>query len=192
MLHFRAMNYTYRKFQPDTDVLEPFDCGDADLNGFLLETGTKTPNATLYEREHLACTYIVESNETHRIVAYFSLLNDKIEREVADNDVWNRLSREIPNAKRRSSYPALKIGRLAVSKEAQGTGLGRMVLNFVQAWFYSDPKSGCRFITVDALLSAEDFYQHCDFKRLARPSSTDETVLMFFDLKGITRKRPTP
>ncbi|MBQ5934646.1 MAG: GNAT family N-acetyltransferase [Bacteroidales bacterium] len=183
------MKYIYRKFQPETDVLEPFDCGDADLNGFLLETDQETPNATFFEREHLACTYIVESNETHRIVAYFSLLNDKIDREVADNSIWNRLSRAIPNAKRRSSYPALKVGRLAISREAQGSGIGRQILNFVQTWFYNDPKSGCRFITVDALLSAENFYRHCDFKRLAAPSPKDETVLMFFDLKGITRQR---
>lgn len=189
MLHFHPMKYTYRKFRPDTDVLDPFDCGNADLNGFLLEADPKAPNATFFEREHLACTYVVESAETHRIVAYFSLLNDKIEREVADSKVWNRLSRAIPNAKRRSSYPALKVGRLAVSKEVQGSGLGREILTFVQTWFYNDPKSGCRFITVDALLSAEDFYKHLDFKRLAEPSSKDETVLMFFDLKGITHKR---
>lgn len=39
------MSYTYRKFQPTTDTLKPFDCGDADLNGFLVETSSKTPNA---------------------------------------------------------------------------------------------------------------------------------------------------
>ena len=119
------MRYTYRKFRPDSDVLKPFDCGEADLNGFLLETDTHTPNATMFERQHLACTYIVEDNDSRNIVAYFSLLNDKIDREVADDIIWNRLSRVIPNAKRRSSYPALKIGRLAVSKKTQGSGLGR-------------------------------------------------------------------
>ena len=30
------MSYTIRKFQPETDVIKPFDCGVADLNGFLL------------------------------------------------------------------------------------------------------------------------------------------------------------
>ena len=45
-------------------------------------------------------------------IAYFSLLNDKIEREITDNAAWNRLAREIPNIKRRKSQPAVKIGRL--------------------------------------------------------------------------------
>lgn len=182
------MTLKYRRFQPSTDILLPFDCGNADLNGFLLETDTKTPNASSFEREHLACTYVVEDEASHLIVAYFSLLNDKIEREVADNSIWNKLSRVIPNAKRRSSYPALKIGRLAVSKSVQGSGLGRDILTFIQFWFFKDAKSGCRFITVDALLSAEEFYRRCDFKRLTDPAPTDETVLMFFDLKSITTK----
>ena len=47
------MNFTYRKFQPETDTLKPFDCGDTDLNGFLVETSQDTPNATMYERERL-------------------------------------------------------------------------------------------------------------------------------------------
>ena len=105
------MRYTFRKFKPDADVQQPFDCGNSDLNEFLCETEGKTPNATRFAREHLACTYIVEDNLTHRTAAYFSLLNDKIEREIAENTIWNKLSRAIPHAKRRSSYPALKIGR---------------------------------------------------------------------------------
>ena len=112
------MRISIRPFQPSTDTMKPFDCGKADLNGFLCETGTATPNASMYEREHLAKTYIVEDDEAHAILAFFSLLFDKIERSIADPLIWNRLSRKIPNAKRRSSYPALKIGRLAVSREA--------------------------------------------------------------------------
>ena len=53
------MSYTIRKFQPETDVIKPFDCGDADLNGFLVETSSTTPNATMYEKQRLAVTYVV-------------------------------------------------------------------------------------------------------------------------------------
>lgn len=45
------MNYSFRKFKPNTDVLKPFDCGHADLNGFLLETRGDIPNATTYDRK---------------------------------------------------------------------------------------------------------------------------------------------
>ena len=46
-------------------------------------------------------------------------------------------------------------------------------------------QAGCRFITVDTLQSAERFYNCCDFKRLVNPELEDETVLMYFDLKGL-------
>ena len=179
------MNFTYRKFQPETDTLKPFDCGDTDLNGFFIETSPDTPNATMYERERLAITYVVEDNDTQRILAYFSLLHDKIERDISDSRIWNRLSRNIPNAKRRASYPAIKIGRLAVSTKVQGSGLGREVLAFIKAWFYNNPRAGCRFITVDALRSAEAFYDKCHFRPLGDVSSDGETILMYYDLKGI-------
>ena len=87
------MSISIRPFEPSVDTQKPFDCGKADLNGFLCETGTAAPNASLYEEEHLAKTYIVEDNQTHDNLAYFSLLFDKIERSIADPAIWNRLSR---------------------------------------------------------------------------------------------------
>lgn len=114
---------------------------------------------------------------------------DKIEREIADKQVWNRLSRQIPNAKRRSSYPGLKIGRLAVSKGLQGSGIGKKIINFIQPLFFDNRYAGCRFITVDALKTAEEFYRKCRFLPLNNPEPEEETILMFFDLKGITLRR---
>lgn len=181
------MSYIYRKFRPETDTRKPFDCGDADLNGFLVETTAETPNAQQHEKEMLAVTYVVEDNENHEILAYFSILHDKIEREFSDHGIWNQLSRKIPNAKRRSSYPALKIGRLAVSRNAQKTGLGREIISFIKAWFYNESKAGCRYITVDAYRQAEEFYSKCRFKRLLKTSPEEETVLMYYDLKTIVR-----
>ena len=150
-----------RNFIPGEDSLKTFDCGKGDLNDFLHEAGDDTPNATKYEREHLAKSYIVENLDSNQILAYFSLACDKIERSLADPVVWNRLSRRIPNAKRRSSYPAIKIGRLAVSKYAQGSGLGQMILSFIKGTFFGSSKVGCRFLTVDAYLDAENFYSKC-------------------------------
>lgn len=178
------MSYTIRKFQPETDVIKPFDCGVADLNGFLLESDPDTPNATLYDKEFLAVTYVAVDDSTHAILAYFSILNDKIEREFIEPKVWNRLSRKIPNAKRRSSYPALKIGRFAVDGSGQRSGIGKDLIFFIQTWYYKERKSGCRYITVDALREAEPFYSKCSFTHLSDPKDDDETVLMFFDLKS--------
>ena len=187
------MSYSFRKFNPDTDVLKPFDCGHADLNGFLLETSGDIPNATAYDQQLLAATYVVEDDDSHAILAYFSLLHDKLEREFVNPTNWNRVSRKIPNSKRRSSYPALKIGRLAVSREHSAQGLGRHILRFVEAMYLMNKQAGCRFITVDAIPSAVDFYKKCNFFILKDPDPVpegtevdemDQTTLMGFDLRA--------
>lgn len=52
--------------------LENFDCGDNDLNDFLFE------NVKDFLEKRIANTFVLEDED--RIVAYFSLLNDKISR----------------------------------------------------------------------------------------------------------------
>lgn len=187
------MSYSFRRFQPDTDVLKPFNCGHADLNGFLLETSENIPNATTYAQQLLATTYVVEDDETHTILAYFSILHDKLEREFINPPDWNRLSRRIPNPKRRSSYPALKIGRLAVNNGFMTLGIGRRIIRFVEAMYLMNKTAGCRFITVDAIPSAIDFYKKCNFFILKEPDPVpagtdvdemDQTTLMGFDLRS--------
>lgn len=97
------------KFTPGYDI-KPFDCEDADLNGFLLETDSSIPNAHHHALELLAVTYLIEDMDAEETIAYFSVLNDKIEREITDSTAWNRLSRKLPNIKRRSSHPSVKVG----------------------------------------------------------------------------------
>lgn len=177
------MEIKFKRFNPQTDIIKPFDCGDSDLNGFLLESNEDVPNATQHTKQLLAVTYIIEDIEAGKTVAYFSLLHDRIERNLADKTIWNRLSRQIPNAKRRRSYPAIKIGRLAVSEEYKGHGFGSKILGLVKQWYSSDNRAGCRYITVDALRSAVDFYQQNHFERLISSDDEEDTVLMYYDLK---------
>ena len=178
-------DYSIREFHPGTDTIKQFDCGNSELNGFLLETDDNEPNATLSQKELMATTYIVEDNMTHEILAYFSLLHDKIDRRFTQNSFWNSLSRAIPNAKRRRSYPALKIGKLAVCQAAKAQGLGSQLINYIEWQFLHEQRAGCRFITVDSLREAEVFYGKNYFKRLADPEPNSDTVLMYFDLKSI-------
>ena len=127
-----------------TDLTE-FDCGDADLNEFLLK------DARRYMTELLTVTYLVMENST--IAAYFSLANDLLTCDPSTPEGkrgWNKLTRSIPNKKRRKSFPAVKLGRLAVDGTFKGAGLGREILDYLKQWFIVGNKTGCRFITVDA------------------------------------------
>ena len=70
-----------------------------------------------------------------------------------------------------------------MSKEYKGLGFGSKILGLVKQWYSSDNRAGCRYITVDALRSAVDFYQQNHFERLISSDDEEDTVLMYYDLK---------
>lgn len=170
---------TLRQFQLKTETdIKPFKCKDSDLNEFLLD------DAKFFQEELMAVTYLLESMELNKTVAYYSLLADKIIFNPEDKTVWNKLNRNIPNNKRRRSYPAVKIGRLAVNEEFEGEGIGTFILDSIKYAFVNVRRLGCRFITVDALNNAIDFYRKNGFLFFTEQDKDEETRLMFFDLKN--------
>ena len=86
----------------EQEVVTAFNCGDEDLNGFILT------DAPLYRKEKLAVTYTVfEKENSNNVVAFFSLSNDRISISDFDNKTrYNRFSRRFNNHKRLKSYPA--------------------------------------------------------------------------------------
>ncbi len=176
------MRAQLRKLVHDGEI-KPFNCDNSDLNGFLLENNASIANARSHSEELLAVTYLLEDLDSDQTIAYFSLLNDKIDREIVDSKIWNNLSRKLPNIKRRSSHPAVKVGRLAVSKLYQNQKWGQHILTLIKKWFSHENRTGCRYVTVDALRSVQGFYENSGFKVLATPEENDETVLMYYDLK---------
>lgn len=168
-----------RQFQLTTDIdIKPFRCADCDLNEFLFE------DAKYFQKELMAVTYLLEYLEQNKTAAYFSLLADKITFNPDEKGIWNKLNRNIPNSKRRRSYPAVKIGRLAVSEEFAGSGLGTFILDNIKYAFANVRRLGCRFVTVDALSTAVAFYEKNGFQFFTEQDKEDDTRLMFFDLKN--------
>jgi len=100
--------------------VESFDCGDSDLNDFLKH------DALFVSEKRIANTYVVTENGI--IIAYFSLLNDKVSKLDATGSSWKRLKKLFPRSKHFSSYPAIKIGRLAVDLKYEGQGIGRELM----------------------------------------------------------------
>jgi GNAT superfamily N-acetyltransferase len=98
----------------------------------------------------MAVTYLFVDRQANKTVAYFSLLNDKVSYDPEERSLWNRINRRISNNKRRKTYPSVKIGRLAVSKDYDNKGVGRAILDFIKHAFTNGNRTGCRFITVDA------------------------------------------
>lgn len=163
----------------DDYTLESFDCGDEDLNDFLLN------DAKAFQKKHIAYTYLLEDDGN--ILAYFCLLNDKISRQDSSNSMWKRIKKEFPLEKQFSSYTAVKIGRFAVDKSSRGTGLGSELMTSLK--FLLQEKhvvSAFRFITVDAYINAIPFYEKNDFRLLMPNDPNEHTKTMFFDMFSLS------
>lgn len=158
----------------ETD-LEGFDCGDTDLNNFLVE------DAKNFLNKRIATSYVLVDED--RIVAYFCLLNDKISRQDVTNSQWKMIKGGFSERKQFSSYPAIKIGRFAVSLAYKGRNIGTDLMNLLKGMLNDSPNfSAFRYITVDAYLSAIEFYKKNDFKVLSEKVVNEHTKLMFFDM----------
>lgn len=168
-------NFVFRQIGPDTEI-KSFDCGDSDLNDFLVS------DAKNYLKSMMALTYLLEDNSESKTVAYYSLLNDKIIFDPEEKQFWNRINRRIANSKRRKEYPAVKIGRLAVSKDYAHKNIGKALLLQIKHMFAIMSRSACRFITVDAYAGAVPFYEKCGFMFLSEKDRNSKTRAMYFDL----------
>lgn len=160
--------------------LEAFDCGDEDLNDFLLN------DAKAFQEKHIAYTYILEDKGD--VLAYFCLLNDKISRQDSSNSMWKRIKKQFPLEKQFSSYPAVKIGRFAVSKSSHGSGLGSELMTSLKFLLQErQTVSAFRFITVDAYIEAIPFYEKNDFRLLMPNDPNEHTKTMFFDMIALSK-----
>lgn len=164
----------------DDYVFKDFDCGNPDLNDFLLN------DSKGYLKRLLSVTYLIENE--YDIVAFFSVSNDKIGIPDSDKATWRKIKSLFPHSKHRGDYPAVKIGRFGVSLKYQHSMIGSDILNFVKIMFSTGNRSGCAFVTVDALKEAVPFYQKNGFLFLDKTKDTDvnnETCLMYFDLSRL-------
>jgi GNAT superfamily N-acetyltransferase len=162
-----------------------FDCGDPDLNGFLAD------DAKDYYDQLMGVTYLVEHKEKE-VAAYYCLFTDKIVFDFSDkSDIrrkwWQKFNKKnkIHFKKHRKNYPAVKIGRLAVSSNFEGHGIGRFILDFIKLTLVENRDIGCRFLTVDAYKNALGFYQKNGFDFLSTEDENEDTRLMYFDLKDV-------
>jgi len=157
-------------------TLKPFDCNDSDLNDFFYN------DALEYLRQLLAVTYVLESKK--ETIAYFSVLNDKIDNRnpKTKKRISRLLEHPLPHPKRLRSFPAVKIGRLAVHVDYQNNKIGTEIIEWIKVSFTLKNKTGCRFVTADAYKASLDFYKKNGFKFLTDKDKNKDTRLMYLDL----------
>ena len=175
-------HYDFIRLRP-TKAIGYFDCGDRDLNDFILN------HAAAFQKYLIAVTYAyVDAEDASKVYAYCSLANDKVAiTDFKDKAEFNRFrkKRGFPNEKRLKSYPAVKLCRLGVDVSSKGQQIGTTVLDYIKSMFVIENKTGCRFLTVDAYLDAVPFYEKNGFRFMTQDDDDPHTRLMYFDLLDI-------
>lgn len=129
----------------------------------------------------IANTFILE--DQGQIAAYFCMLNDKVSRDEVIGSRWKKIKAAFPKGKQFRSYPTIKIGRFAVSKDYRGRNNGSDLIGVVKGILAEKMRySAFRYITVDAYLSAVPFYEKNGFVHLTKKDEDEYTHLMFYDM----------
>lgn len=149
-------------------VLDAFDCGQADLNAWLIRYALQNQTAGA------AQTYVGIANDA--VVGYYSLAVGQVEYAEADERLRKGLARH--------PVPIMLLARLAVDRQWQGKGVGGGLLrDAVLRTLQASHIAGIRALVVHAKDdAARRFYERFDFA----PSPTDPLHL-FVLLKDLRR-----
>lgn len=122
------------------EALAGFDCGKPHLNEFLI-------NARYFHRDRLGLTSVVFHNELEgRVIGYFTLANDSLPLTTSEQGELG-----LHDTVTLKAYPAVKLGRLAVSSGLQGQGIGEQVMNLVHGEILDSASlSAARLVILDA------------------------------------------
>ena len=142
--------------------LVSFDCGVPELNSWLHNSALKN------QRDNTSRTFVLR--EGAKVIAFYCLATASTERE------------SLPNSKRRNSprdVPLISLGRLAVSIEFQGLGLGAHLLrDAIARSLAATEHVAAKFMRVDAKDDdVAKFYQRFGFT--ADPSNPRALYLKF-------------
>ena len=169
-----------------------FDCEDSDLNDFFLN------DAENYDKQLLGRSYcwrLAEQLDT--IVCAFTLSNSSMDVRHLPGSRKKAVNTAIPREKHLSSYPAMLIGRMGVSRDFQRKGIGNELIMFICSRALNDTNwAACRFLTVDAYNNRNTlkFYEKTGFLYLFSSEQQEKdyigmsnekelkTRLMYFDL----------
>lgn len=92
-----------------------FNCGALELNDYFQQRAGQDA------WRNVASVWVAVHKETTKICGYFTLSMAAIPLDQLTDDIKKKLPRY-------GNIPAIRLGRLAVSKEEQGKGLGRFLL----------------------------------------------------------------
>lgn len=161
-----------RKYHRDN-----FSCIHDSLNNYLKLQATKESKAGLSK-----IYLLVDSSNA--VIGYYSLSSSELPRESIPEEMLNKLPGSY------SGYPAILLGRLAVTESETGKGLGgELIVDAIHRCIIHSYAIGTSVVMVDPIdENAVSFYEKYMFKKL--PDSNrmilkiDATLKRHFELEG--------
>lgn len=135
---------------------ENFDCGKELLNNYL-----KTQAGQDIKRK-LAVCFVLTDKETNKIQGYYTLSNYSIPLSSFPEQIQKKLPKSY------TSIPTTLLGRLAIDKNQQGKGIGKILLiDALKRSYGISQEIGSFAVVVDPIdENAEKFYKKYDFIKL--------------------------
>jgi len=174
----------------EEQIISGFDCGNADLNDFF------NRDALLYKNQMLSRTYFLCHKDSGAVVCAFSFSASSIKTSDLPGSRRKKVKELVPREKSLKSYPGILIGRLGVSKEFSGQGVGSQLMDIIKDICIIRFPDFVRYLLVDAYNepAVVRFYQKSDFalvfsteeqekETYQQPASEPlQTRYMFYDM----------
>ena len=174
----------------ESQLISDFDCGNDELNDFF-------NNKSLpFKKQLLAMTCFFRHNKSKKIICAFSLSPNALKSSDLPNSRRKKVREYIPREKTLQSYPAFLIGRLGVSVEFNGQGIGTQLMKVIRGFCLKNYPDFCRFLVIDAFNSPSvlSFYQKNNFSTVffteeqerkaykIQPEEVLQTRYLFYDM----------
>lgn len=156
--------------EESSSQLNKFKSEDTNLNIFLRRKARK------HQDELLATTYLLYLED--EIIGYFTLSGDTMPVTDIEKEKFHK-------GKQYKSYPAIKIGRFAMSSNYAKDGYGSWLISAIKFKFANERQAiGCRYLLVDAYKNVLRFYEKNDFLPWQKENIYDDsdTILLYYDL----------
>jgi GNAT superfamily N-acetyltransferase len=163
-----------------SDDRSSFTCGNLDLDRFFRRFAGQNQF-----RHHIGTTHVAV--ECSSILGFVTVSPGELTADTLDPEVRKGLP-DYP-------LPILRLSRLAVDTQAQGRGIGKLLLRFsLQLALELRHRFGCVGVVVDAKPDAVAFYRKLGFRPLATLQGTlgerPMPVPMFLSMRAIVASVP--